>query len=109
MSCKYGFGIIFAKRVVIIWKVNQRHFNLSNLQELENQVDWVTISTENSVHKDEVIKVEYFSDNNTIVSCSNDPVTTLIIRYLAGRRAPYIFKLTRVRYLFLSLAYFIYG
>lgn len=69
------------------------------VQELENQVDWVTISIENGVHKDEVIKVEYFSDNNTIVSCSNDPATTLIIRYLAGRRAPYIFKLTRVRYL----------
>ncbi|XP_046672807.1 uncharacterized protein LOC124362399 isoform X2 [Homalodisca vitripennis] len=64
-------------------------------KELENQADWVTISTEHGVHKDEVLKVEYFSDNHSVVSCSSDPNTTLIIRYLAGRRAPYIFRISR--------------
>uniref|UniRef100_A0A1B6KVY1 Uncharacterized protein n=1 Tax=Graphocephala atropunctata TaxID=36148 RepID=A0A1B6KVY1_9HEMI len=64
-------------------------------KELEKQADWVSVSIEHGVHKDEVLKVEYFSDNNSVVSCSTDPNTTLIIRYLAGRRAPYIFRMSR--------------
>ncbi|XP_054279136.1 WD repeat-containing protein on Y chromosome-like [Macrosteles quadrilineatus] len=64
-------------------------------KELESQRDWVTIQTEYGVHKNEVTKVEYFSDNNTVISCSNDPETTVIIRHMVGRRKPYIFKMRR--------------
>lgn len=66
------------------------------VKELESQGEWVTINVDFQVHKDEVIKVEYMAENNTIVSCSNDPHTTLVIRHVAGRRAPYIFKISRV-------------
>lgn len=56
----------------------------------------MAISCDHGVHNSEVTKVEYFSDNNTVVSCSSDPVTTLIVRHMMGRRKPYVFTVRRV-------------
>ncbi|PSN42607.1 hypothetical protein C0J52_19720 [Blattella germanica] len=63
--------------------------------ELEQQTDYVQISTDKGVHADCVRQVAYYPDNETVVSCSQDPATTLVIRHVAARKAPYIFKLSR--------------
>lgn len=66
------------------------------MQEIECQGEWVTVSVDSNVHSDAVRQVAYFPDNETVVSCSQDPLATLVIRHLTGRKAPYIFKLSRV-------------
>ncbi|XP_075215263.1 cilia- and flagella-associated protein 337-like [Lycorma delicatula] len=64
-------------------------------RDLEGQDEWVTISVDHSVHKAGVHQIEYIKDNNTVISSSNDPNATIVIRHFIGRRVPYIFKLTR--------------
>jgi hypothetical protein len=73
-------------------------------QELEQQGDYVNVIVDVGVHGDAVRQVAYFPDNETVVSCSQDPFATLVIRHVAARKTPYIFKLSRVgitRYCFI--------
>ncbi|XP_068083456.1 uncharacterized protein [Anabrus simplex] len=63
--------------------------------ELETQPEWVSVSVDHNVHADAVRQISYCPDNDTIVSSSQDPITTLVVRHAFGRRTPYIFKLTR--------------
>ncbi|GLG97054.1 Uncharacterized protein GBIM_03897, partial [Gryllus bimaculatus] len=63
--------------------------------ELDEQPEWVTVSVEASVHADAVRQVAYCADNDTVVSCSADPNATIVVRHLAARRAPYVFRLAR--------------
>jgi hypothetical protein len=69
---------------------------VDNLQELDQQSDYVRATVDVGVHGDIVRQVAYFPDNETVVSCSQDPSTTLVIRHVAARRTPYIFRLARV-------------
>ncbi|XP_039277938.1 uncharacterized protein LOC111050680 isoform X1 [Nilaparvata lugens] len=64
-------------------------------RELEGQDPWVTVSVDHNVHGDAVREIKYIPDNGTIVSCSSDPNASVVIRYLSGKRVPYIFKMTR--------------
>uniref|UniRef100_A0A1B6DJC6 Uncharacterized protein n=2 Tax=Clastoptera arizonana TaxID=38151 RepID=A0A1B6DJC6_9HEMI len=64
-------------------------------KELKKQAEWVTFNVECRVHNDEVIKLEFIAETGTIISCSNDPLTALVIRHMTGKRAPYIFKISR--------------
>jgi hypothetical protein len=66
------------------------------LQELDQQSDYVRATVDVGVHGDIVRQVAYYRDNETVVSCSQDPSATLVIRHVAARRTPYIFKLARV-------------
>jgi hypothetical protein len=66
------------------------------LQELDQQSDYVRATVDVGVHGDIVRQVAYFPDNETVVSCSQDPLATLVIRHVAARRTPYIFRLARV-------------
>lgn len=65
-------------------------------QELDHQSDYVDVTTDAAVHGDAVRQVAYFPENETVVTCSRDPSATLVIRHVAARRTPYIFKLARV-------------
>jgi len=65
-------------------------------QELDRQRDYVDITVDTAVHGDAVRQVAYFPDTETVVTCSRDPSATLVIRHVAARRTPYIFKLARV-------------
>lgn len=66
------------------------------LQELDQQSDYVRATVDVRVHGDVVRQVAYFPHNETVVSCSQDPSATLVIRHVAARRTPYIFRLARV-------------
>ncbi|XP_069681349.1 cilia- and flagella-associated protein 337-like [Periplaneta americana] len=63
--------------------------------ELDQQGDYVDVSVDAAVHADSVQQVAYFADNETVVSCSQDPTATLVIRHVTARRTPYIFRLAR--------------
>ena len=65
-------------------------------QELDRQRDYVDITVDTAVHGDAVRQVAYFPETETVVTCSRDPSATLVIRHVAARRTPYIFKLARV-------------
>lgn len=62
---------------------------------MQEQSEYVTYSVHTGVHKDVVIQVSYCPDNETVLSCSNDPNLTLVVRHTEGRREPYVFKVTR--------------
>ncbi|XP_063224321.1 uncharacterized protein LOC134532069 isoform X1 [Bacillus rossius redtenbacheri] len=64
-------------------------------QELHSQGDWVTVSVDRKVHDDEVWRIAYCPDNETVVSCSRDPAASLVVRHVAGRKLPYIFRVAR--------------
>jgi hypothetical protein len=66
------------------------------LQELDQQSDYVGVTVDMGVHGDGVRQVAYFPDNEMVASCSQDPSATLVIRHVAARKTPYIFKLSRV-------------
>jgi hypothetical protein len=65
-------------------------------QELDQHSSYVDVTTDMAVHADAVRQVAYFPENETVVTCSRDPSATLVIRHVAARRTPYIFKLARV-------------
>jgi hypothetical protein len=67
-----------------------------DLQELDEQRDYVNVTVDVGVHGDAVQQVAYFSENETVVSCSQDPSATLVIRHVEARKSPYIFKVSRV-------------
>ena len=65
-------------------------------QELQEQTEYVTYSVQTKVHNDVVVQIAYCPDNETVLSCSNDPNLTLVVRHIEGRRTPYVFKVSRV-------------
>jgi hypothetical protein len=98
-TCKLGFhkyGEILAQKDC--WRCLNIYWDLVGLtqQELEQQRDYVKPTVDVGVHGDIVRQIAYFPDNETLVSCSQDPSATLVIRHVAATRTPYIFKLARV-------------
>ncbi|XP_021914629.1 WD repeat-containing protein on Y chromosome-like isoform X2 [Zootermopsis nevadensis] len=63
--------------------------------ELNQQTDYVNVTVDVGVHGDAVRQLAHFPDNDTVVSCSHDPFATLVIRHVAARKTPYIFRLSR--------------
>jgi hypothetical protein len=64
-------------------------------QELDQHSSYVDVTTDMAVHAD-AVQVAYFPENETVVTCSQDPSAALVICHVAARRTPYIFKLARV-------------
>ncbi|KAK6643621.1 hypothetical protein RUM43_005131 [Polyplax serrata] len=64
-------------------------------EELKEQPDYVTIRTHRKVHCEQVIQVSYSPESKTILTCSNDPVNTMVLRHIEKRRRPYVFRVPR--------------
>nr|CAD7445751.1 unnamed protein product [Timema bartmani] len=63
--------------------------------ELENQGEWVTLSVNHAVHSEAVRRISYCADSETVVSCSQDANTAVMVRHVSGRKSSYVFKVAR--------------
>ncbi|KAF6216450.1 hypothetical protein GE061_000792 [Apolygus lucorum] len=57
--------------------------------QVKTQKQWVDIETKKKVHCREVNMVEFFPENKSIVSCSNDPCASLVMRHKNGKQSSY--------------------
>ncbi|CAG2068858.1 unnamed protein product, partial [Timema podura] len=63
--------------------------------ELENQGEWVTLNVNHAVHSEAVRRISYCADSETVVSCSQDANTSVMVRHVSGRKSSYVFKMAR--------------
>nr|CAD7417175.1 unnamed protein product [Timema poppensis] len=63
--------------------------------ELESQGEWVTLNVSHAVHPEAVRRISYCADSETVVSCSQDANTAVVVRHVTGRKSPYVFKVAR--------------
>ena len=68
---------------------------VKNLQELSTESEHITIKTY-KCHSYPVEQIQYFQDNDTLVSCSTDQEKSIVIKYVNNKIKPYIFKMKKV-------------
>ncbi|TRY69494.1 hypothetical protein TCAL_10757 [Tigriopus californicus] len=61
--------------------------------EIGKHHDYLVVDHTSIVHRDAVLGLKYLSRNNTIITTSRDPESSVVIRHLKGKLQSYIFKL----------------
>jgi WD40 repeat protein len=93
-------GIVFSfmflqPRTALLRKKHNDKMNLFYWDELPNEKDFIIIKRNGRFHPECVRHLKYFDDNETLISCSKDSNSSVVIKYIGNKNKPYIFKMPK--------------
>lgn len=64
---------------------------------MPDEKEYVLVKTLFKNHKENIRQIRFLSDKNTLVTCSRDASSSVVMKHLANKRKPYVFSMRRVR------------